>query len=308
MDRNSVDWHGSLPAVVTPFDAGGNIDGKAFRRNIELLIGEGVHGVVVSGCTGEFWAMTADERKRLFKLGVEAAAGKVPVIGGTSAIRTSEVIELTEAAKEAGCDGAMILPPYFVRPSADDIIAHFAAVSDAVEIPILLYNLPMAAVNALTPELVGRLADIENVVAIKESSGDLNNLWMTIRIAGDRIRVLHGFAAELGLVALELGSPGYIDSFPNYWGGESTEIYHAVKRGDRKRALELQNKGLSFRQLIRDTGRNNYAVIKAMMNLLGRPGGYPRLPLRPLVEPQLSQLRRGMEELGLTETAAVAAE
>ena len=112
MDKNSVDWHGPCVALATPFDAAGEIDEAAFRENVELCLQNGVTGLLVSGCTGEFWALTKDERKRLYRLCVEAAAGRAPVIGGTGAIRTADVIELTEAAKDAGCSGAMVLPPF----------------------------------------------------------------------------------------------------------------------------------------------------------------------------------------------------
>ena len=136
MDKNSVDWHGSIPAMVTPFDAEGNFDKAKFRALIELFIKNGAAGLMASGCTGEFWAMTLDERKTLFEVCVDAAAGRVPVIAGTAAIRTPDAIELTQAAKEAGCDGAMIMPPFFVKPSTDDVIAHYEAISDAVALPM----------------------------------------------------------------------------------------------------------------------------------------------------------------------------
>ena len=161
MDKTSVDWHGPVPALVTPFDAAGNIDEAAFRRNVDLCIGYGMTGFVVNGCTGEFWAQTKEERKRVVEICVDATGGRVPVIAGTGGIRTEDVIELSEHAKAVGCDGIMILPPFFVRPCEDDIVAHYEAVSDAVEMPILLYNIPANAVNALTPELVSRLADVK---------------------------------------------------------------------------------------------------------------------------------------------------
>ncbi|MDP6604320.1 MAG: dihydrodipicolinate synthase family protein, partial [Rhodospirillales bacterium] len=172
MDKSSVDWHGSWVALVTPFDGDGAIDEVGFARNVDLCIQGGVDGVLVSGCTGEFWALTDAERVRLFGLCVEAAAGRVPVIGGTGAIRTPDAIALSVAAKDAGCAGVMVMPPFFVKPSAADIVAHYEAISGAVDIPILLYNIPANNVNPLTPELVDRLADVESVVAIKESSLD----------------------------------------------------------------------------------------------------------------------------------------
>jgi len=306
MDKTTVDWHGSWIALVTPFDADGAIDEAAFRLNVEQCIEGGVNGLLVSGCTGEFWSLSADERARLYKLCVEVAAGRVPVIGGTMAIRTEDVVALTQAAKAAGCSGAMITPPYFVRPSWDDIVAHYEAVSDAVDIPILLYNIPAANVNPLLPELVDRLADVGNVVAIKESSNDFNNFYRTLVLAGDRIRVFPpGYVC--GAVALELGAAGYFQTFSNYWGPESNGVYTAFLSGDRAEAQRILDLEIAAREIISGGGRHNgYVGVKAAMNLFGRPGGFPRLPLRPIGEPDLSEIRDGLARLGAQRPTPIA--
>ena len=296
MDKNSVDWRGHWVALVTPFDADGNVDEAAFRLNVEQCISTvGVTGLVPCGCTGEFWAQTNEERKRVIKACVETAAGRVPVVAGTGAIRTADVIELSDYAGQAGCDGVMIVPPFFVKPSADDIVAHYRAVSDAVDIPILLYNIPSAAVNALTPALVDRLADIDNVVAIKESSFDFNNFYQTIVVAGDRLRV---FGYELP--GLMVGAVGSIHVHANYWDERASELYHAFDAGDLARAREIQDTSLAIEEHFRLPGLNYYVAVKAAMNYFGRPGGYPRLPLRPLGEPQLSELGAALAKLGVT--------
>lgn len=300
MNRDSIDWYGPIPAIVTPFDAEGRIDEAAFRRNIDLCVGYGVTGLLVGGCTGEFWAQTTAERKRTTELCVDAARGRVPVIAGTGAITTGEVIDLTRHAKEAGCAGAMILPPFFVRPSPADIVAHYQAISDAVPLPIMLYNIPMCAVNDLTPELVSKLADIENVVAIKESSGNFTQFHKTLLLAGDRIRVFAGMSPFIGAAALMLGADGYIDTQANYWGPEAVEFYHAAHAGDLKRSRELQTKARALHELMLGNGRNLYCSIKAAMNVLGLPGGYPRLPLRPLNDDHMRELRDGLAKLGLS--------
>jgi 4-hydroxy-tetrahydrodipicolinate synthase len=302
MDKNSVDWHGPCVALVTPFDSGGAIDEAAFRRNVELCLGNGVTGLLVSGCTGEFWALSNDERKRLFRVCVDAAGGRVPVIGGAGAIRTEDAIELADAAREAGCAGAMVLPPYFVKPSADDIVAHYQAVADAVRIPILLYNIPSAAVNALTPALVDRLADIETVVAIKESSFDFNNFYKTIDVAGDRILVF-----GQGFPGLLVGASGSFHVHANYWDERSCEGYHAFHKGDRAHARALQAQSAAIEATFTENGRNYYVSVKTAMNLFGRPGGYPRLPLRPSGEPHLSEMRSKLEDLGLVDATPLPA-
>jgi len=303
MDRNSVDWHGSWVAAVTPFDERGAIDEAKFRRNVDLCIRHGVSGVLVGGCTGEFWAMTIAERARVFRLGVQAAAGRVPVIGGSGDIRTEDTIALTEAAKSAGCDGAMVMPPFFVRPSTADIVAHFEAVADAVEIPLLIYNIPAVNVNPITPELASRLADVRTVVAIKESSNDLTWFTRTQMLAGDRIRVFPpGYVA--GATAFDLGAAGYFQTFSNYWGEGANDIWIGYRDGDRaraKRGLELETRA---RAVLAGGGANNgYAAIKAAMNLFGRPGGAPRRPLRAIAGAPLAAMEAGLKALGIARAA-----
>ncbi|MSO53690.1 MAG: dihydrodipicolinate synthase family protein [Rhodospirillales bacterium] len=299
MDKRNVDWHGPWVALVTPFDQKGAIDEAGFRRNVELVIRNGVTGLLVSGCTGEFWAMTNEERTRLFKVCVDAARGRVPVVAGTSSIRTDETIEMTAAAKAAGCAGAMVMPPFFVKPSADDIVGHFQAVSDAVKIPLMVYNIPSANVNAISPEFASRLADVENVVAIKESSFDLVTFYRTVALAGDRTHLL-----GMGLPGLMVGGAGTIGVNANYWDEESCALYAAFKKGDRKEANRLEDRSQEVRNCL---GTHNiYVAIKTAMNLFGRPGGYPRKPLLPLSDADQNTMRKAMERFGVRPPAALA--
>ena len=298
MDKRSVDWSGAIPALVTPFDTNGAIDERGFVENIESCLGNGVGALVPSGCTGEFWALTSAERVRLFHLTVEAARGRVPVIASTGAVTTREVIALSTAAQEAGCDGIMVLPPYFVRPTADDLVAHYRAISDAVKLPMMLYNIPNTG-NPLTPDLVARLAEIDTVVAIKESSLDYVNLYRTMRLVGDQLHVFCGPATLYGVPALLMGAPGIIDTIPNYWGAGAVAMFQAATTGDLPRARALQAEALALKDLLNAKGRNQYAAIKALMNILGLPGGQPRLPLRPLTPAQVEELAADAAAIGL---------
>ena len=176
MDRNSVKWWGPIPAIVTPFDDRGAIDEKLLARNIDILMSKGATGIVIGGCTGEFWALSMEERIALFKMGVKAMAGRGFVIAGSGAVRVEDAITLTRAAHDAGCDGGLVLPPYFVKLSDDEIFAHYEALSKAVDGPVMLYNIPGNAVNALSPALVRRLADLDRIVGVKELSADLEQL------------------------------------------------------------------------------------------------------------------------------------
>ena len=300
MDRNSVNWSGPMPAVTTPFHDDGRIDEAAFAANLEGLIAAGATGFVVGGCTGEFWALSHEERKRLFDVAYEAIAGRVTLIAGTGAISVEETVALTRHAEAAGCDGALILPPYFVKLSDDEIEAHFADVTGAIGLPVVLYNIPGNAVNAITPALAARLADLERVVAIKESSGDWNNYYGTHLAVHERLRVFCGPSSVFGVPAVQLGADGTIDCFPNVWQRGGLDLYFAAKAGETEKAAELQAMGRRLTDLFTSDGRTLYPATKAAMDMMGLPGGgTPRRPLRKLAGEPLKGLEAGLKTLGL---------
>ncbi len=306
MDRNSVNWSGPMPAVTTPFDAKGAVDRAAFRENVARLMKEGATGVVACGCTGEFWSLSADEKKMLYADAVAAVKGakgkgKEPgtVIVGVGCVGPADTIALAHEAKAAGADGVLVLPPYFVKLSDDEIFAHYKAVNEAVKLPIMVYNIPGNAVNAVTPALADRLADLDNVVAIKESSGDWNNFYATMIAVKDRLRVFCGPSSVFGAPAVSLGADGTVDCFPNVWSG-CLDIYHATKAGKTKKAEELQETGRRMTDLFISGGRTLYPATKAAMDMQGfAGGGRPRAPLQPLKGEPLKGLKRGMVELGV---------
>lgn len=299
MDRTSVKWAGAMPAVTTPFRADGSIDEKSFQQNVERLLAGGASGIVSGGCTGEFWALTHEERRHLYHLTSEAVGEAGVAIVGTGAITVGETVALTHEAERAGCDGVLILPPYFVKLSDDEIFAHYSAISDAVEIPIMLYNIPGNAVNELRPELASRLAELDRVVAIKESSGDWNNYYATFLQVRERLRVFCGPSSMYGVPAVELGADGVIDCFPNMWI-DALDLYHAPTRGDDERAGEVQALGRRLTDLCTTGGRTLYPATKAAMDMQGLPGGgCPRAPLLPLPEEARRDLETCLAALGL---------
>ena len=300
MDRNSIDWSGVFPAMTTPFDDDGKIDEKEFAESVDRLIDAGANGFVVAGCTGEFWTLSHEERARYYSLAVEAVAGRVTLVVGTGAVTVDETVKLTKMADKAGADGVLILPPYFVKLTDDEIFAHYRDVVSQTRIPILLYNIPGNAVNALSPALVRRLADLDTIVAVKESSGDWNNFYATLIAVAEKLRVFCGPSSIFGAPAVELGAEGFIDCFPNVWTEGGRPLYEAAKNGDRKRAAELQRTGRQLTDLFTSDGRTLYPATKAAMDLLGFPGGgRPRPPLRSTEGKQLEGLRNGLVELGL---------
>ena len=300
MDRTSVDWTGPMPAITTPFHDDGRIDEAEFSQNIDRLLKDGATGVVAGGCTGEFWALSHEERKRLYEVAKEAMGGRGTLIVGTGAITVDEAVALSRHAEKVGCDGALILPPYFVKLTDDEIFAHYADVTQAIGLPVVLYNIPGNAVNALTPALVARLADLERVVAVKESSGDWNNYYATYLAVHERLRVYCGPSSVFGVPAVDLGADGTIDCFPNVWSPGGLDLYFAPVQGDRERASRVQALGRRLTDLFTSGGRTLYPATKAAMDMLGLPGGgKPRPPLRPLAGEALAGLKRGLVELGL---------
>ncbi len=300
MDRNSIDWHGSLPAMTTPFDREGRIDETSFCRNLDRLLAGGATGIVVGGCTGEFWALTHEERKRLYEVAAGALSRRGTLIVGTGAVTVEETVALTNHAQQAGCDGALILPPYFVKLTDDEIFAHYRDIAGRTHLPILLYNIPGNAVNALSPALVRRLADLDTVVAVKESSGDWNNFYATLIHVRDRLKVFCGPSSIFGAPAAQLGADGFIDCFPNVWADVGQPLFEAAKNGDAAATARLQKTGRQLTDLFTTGGLTLYPATKAAMDMLGFPGGgRPRPPLRPAEGAPLEFLRRGLAELGL---------
>lgn len=298
MNRNSVNWSGPMPATTTPFTSDLQIDEESFVANLSRLFDSGATGMVVAGCTGEFWALTLDERARLAKLAVDASKGRGTTIVGTGSIREEEIIDQIFAAKEAGADGVLVMPPYFARVTDAEIIAHFEAIADRSVLPVVLYNIPGNAGNAITPAIADRLADLDKVVAIKESSGDWNNFQATLNRVKDRIRVFCGPSSIFGVPATLAGADGLIDCFPNVWAPGCLDLWHKTKAGDMEAAWALQETGIALTELFTTGGRTLYPATKAVMNHQGNPGGgHMRPPYRDLDGTPLETLIAGLEKL-----------
>ncbi|MBS1301495.1 dihydrodipicolinate synthase family protein [Loktanella sp. SALINAS62] len=286
-----------MPAVTTAFRDDYSLDEDSYTANVDRLLDAGATGVVAAGCTGEFWALSFAERLRLTELTVASCKGRGTSIVGTGAVTESEVIEQIDAARGAGADGALVLPPYFAHLTKSEIIAHFEAVSDKATLPVVLYNIPGNAGNAITPDIADILADLDNVVAIKESSGDWGNFHRTLAAVKDRIRVFCGPSSTLGVAASLAGADGHIDCFPNVWT-DCMQIWHATAAGRIDDAWALQRTGIAMTDLYTANGRTLYPATKAVMNANRLPGaGALRPPLRPLSGTSLEELLSGMEQL-----------
>ncbi|MFK7829896.1 MAG: dihydrodipicolinate synthase family protein [Congregibacter sp.] len=298
MNRDTVNWQGPMPAITTPFRADLTLDEEAFAANVARLYNAGATGMVAGGCTGEFWALTLAERAQLAHWVVRASAGRGAAIIGTGAIRAEEVIEQIHTARDAGCDGVLVLPPYFAHLTEAEVIAHYEKIDAASVLPIILYNIPGNAGNALTPAMADRLADLDNVVAMKESSGDWNNFHDTLLRVKDRIRVFCGPSSMFGTAAVLAGADGLIDCFPNVWAPGCLDLWYASQDGRMDEAWALQRIGIQLTQLFTAEGRSLYPSTKAIMDMQGVPGGgVPRPPLLALEGAQLASLQQGFRAI-----------
>jgi 4-hydroxy-tetrahydrodipicolinate synthase len=284
---------GVVPALTLPFNADRSIDFQGFRRLIELVIADGVHGLLVNGCTGESWALSDDERCLVFETAVDASRKRVPVIVGCGAMSAETALHKVRQAEKAGCDAVMIQPPWYVMPNLDEVKDYYLEVMDACSLPVVIYNIPRRTGINLTPDLVDRLADHPRACALKESSKDFLLLTEMIRRVSDRIDVFAGYANLLGLGALAHGAVGYMDSSTPVLGRKSREFFDAATRGDIATARRLHGEMTVLNQGFFGVGTFP-AGVKAALDMLGRPGGHVRPPIRNLDEAQRAKIRAAL--------------
>ena len=300
MNQPLPDWSGPMPAVTTPFHNDLSIDEEGFVANISRLFEAGATGLVAAGCTGEFWALSMSERARLAELAVKTSDGRGPAIIGTGSIQEAEVIEQIAAAKDVGADAALVLPPYFATVTDAEIIRHFETIADKAALPVVLYNIPGNAGNAISPEIADHLADHENIVAIKESSGDWRNFQATLNAVTGRILVFCGPSSTIGVPALLAGADGLIDCFPNVWADGCFNLWYKTKAGHMEEAWALQKTAIALTELFIRDGRTLYPSTKAVMNHAGLAGGgHMRPPYQDLEGAPLQGLIDGIGQLGI---------
>lgn len=310
MDRNDVDWKGYWTAPVTPFAADGAVDEGAFARVLEHAVGQGVHGILINGSTGEWFAQTVDERRRLAEIAVSAVAGRVPLAIGVSCSRAADAAALAVHAAGAGATSVMSSPPPMARPTDAELVAYYEEVAAATGLPMWLYNFPQDNAHNIRVDLIARLADIPNVVAIKQSTPDTRELLATIEAVGDRLIVFGHLLSRLGLALITsgYGGDGHFGS-GLLLGRQMPEFFERAWAGDTEGAGEIADR---FERLMagllgaRVDGYNwafggMQPTLKAAMNLLGQPGGYPRRPKLPVDDPRdLAAIRAILQEAGLT--------
>lgn len=267
---------GIITPIITPMTADEKINEKELRAQVNRLIASGIYGLFPLGTNGEVYALTTDEKLEVLKIVVDENKGRVPLYAGTGCISTKETIALSLKAKEIGVDALSIVSPYFVAVSQDDIYRHFSKIAESVDLPILLYNMPARTGNNIDYTTVRKLAKYENIVGIKDSSGNFDNTLRYIEDTDRRLSVLAG-NDSLILWTLMAGGSGAIAGWSNVYPELIVSIYKLWEQG---KLAEANEKQVSIRPL-RDTMKfgNPNSVVKRAMNLLGYPVGPAREPV-----------------------------
>jgi 4-hydroxy-tetrahydrodipicolinate synthase len=296
---------GILPALVTPFtDDGKTVDEERLRILVNHCLELGVHGVVPCGTTGEFINLTMEEKKRVIKIVVDEVNGRVPVVAGTGASGTAEALEITKYAKDAGATAALIVTPFYLKPADRGIYEHYNTIASTVDLPIILYNIPQCTGLPLPWQMVEDLAQIPNIVGVKDSSGQLSFILAVLEKVRDKINVLCGHD-EVVVAALAAGCSGAILASANIIPDVWIQIYNYVKNGELQKARELQYKVQKIARIIAGSGA---VGTKAALNMLKIKVGPPRQPLSiggELTYEAREELRLDLEKIGKIEPKPV---
>ncbi len=287
---------GALTAIVTPM-LDGKVDEQGLVDLIEFQISNGIHGLVPCGTTGESATLDFDEHKRVIELTVKTVNGRVPVIAGTGANNTLEAIELTESAKASGADAVLSVVPYYNKPSQEGLYQHYKAIAEAVDIPIILYNVPGRTVTNMLPATVARLAELPNVIGIKEATGSLNQVSDVIRRCPDDFIVLSGDDFT-SMATVLVGGKGVISVTSNIEPGGMSRMMEAALAGDLQTANEIHYRLFALMGAM--FCYPSPAPAKKALELMGRiRSGEVRLPMTQMDDASLETLKAAMAEVGL---------
>jgi 4-hydroxy-tetrahydrodipicolinate synthase len=295
-EMKPVTFRGSNPALITPMK-NGEVDEAAFRKFVNWQITEGSHGLVPVGTTGESPTLTPEEHKRVIEICIEETKGRVPVIAGTGSNSTAEAIEYTEHAKEAGADAALVVVPYYNKPTQEGLYAHFKAIASAVDIPIFVYNVPGRTVANISVETLARLAaDCPNIVGTKDASADLTRPSRQRLVSGEKFIQLSGEdGTALGFNAH--GGVGCISVTANVAPRLCAEFQEATLRGDYGTALKLQDRLMPLHHAL--FVETSPGPVKYAASLLGICDAHARLPMVPVTDATKRTVRDAMIHAGL---------
>lgn len=288
-------FKGSIVAIITPFKQG-KVDEEAYRELIEFQIENSTSGIVPCGTTGESATLSIGEHKNVIDIAVKAVNKRVPVIAGTGGNSTSEAIELTEHAKKAGADATLQVTPYYNKPTQEGLFRHFKAIADEVSLPQVLYNVPGRTSINMLPETVARLAELPEIVAIKEASGNLGQMAEIMSLAGEKITLLSG-DDNLTLPILSIGGKGVISVVANIVPQDTADMLTAWEQEDIEKATDLYFRLLPLCQAM--FYETNPVPVKTSLALMGKIHDELRLPLAPMNDSNLDKLKKALKDYGV---------
>ena len=288
-----------ITAMVTPFDADGAVDLDAFRDLAAFLVDNGSDGVVVCGTTGESPTLSDEEKLLLFAAAVEVVRGRATVIAGTGTYDTAHSVRLTKEAADVGVDAILVVTPYYNKPPQRAIVRHFEEIAAATDLPVVAYNIPSRVVVDIESPTIARLAEIENVVAVKQAHGDLEEARF---IAVETPLDLYSGDDPNNFAFLELGGVGVVSVTAHLWGTQIAEMIDRHRAGDVEAARALHEEQQPSYELLRI--QTNPIPIKAALNLTGHEVGGHRLPMVEPDEAELTQIRSCLERAGLLAAAS----
>ncbi len=288
-------FKGSIVAIVTPFK-GGQVDEEAFRMLIEEQLENGTSAIVPCGTTGESATLSMEEHARVIDIAVGAVNKRVPVIAGAGGNSTREAVELTAHAKAAGADATLQVTPYYNKPTQEGLYRHFSAIAKEVPFPQVLYNVPGRTSVNMLPETVARLAELPEVVAIKEASGSLPQMAEILALAGEKITLLSG-DDSVTLPALSIGGKGVISVVANLVPGDNARMIRAWEEG---RADEARERYFRLFPLSKAMFyETNPIPVKTALALMGKIDWELRLPLSPMAQANVEKLKKDLQEYGI---------
>lgn len=285
-------FKGCGTAIATPFDENG-VNFKEFERLVEDQIKEGVNGIIVCGTTGESSTMTEEERLQTIECAVKVSNGRVPIIAGTGSNNTQSVIEMNKKVEKMGVDGVLIVTPYYNKTTQEGLIKHYSVIAKNTALPIILYNVPSRTGVNIKPETALELSKIENIVAIKEASGDLSQIAKTINLCRENLNVYSGNDDQI-VPILSLGGIGVISVLSNIKPSFTHEICYSYFNGEVKKSAKMQIDAIPLINAL--FSEVNPIPVKEALNIKGYNFGEPRLPLVAMSKEKREILKRYMEE------------
>ncbi len=292
-------FSGSIVAMITPFDEHDQVDERGIKELVEFHINNGTDAIVPCGTTGESPTLSHEEHKKVIEYTIKAVGGRIPVIAGTGSNSTAETLDLTASARDMGADGVLLVMPYYNKPTQKGLYLHFKTIVEKVDIPAVIYNIPSRSGVNMLPSTLAELSELKNIVAVKEASGNLEQMAEIVYLCGEKITLLSG-DDKIILPVMSIGGKGVISVVANIIPDKVSSMIKAYQRGNYQDALEM------FQNVVYPLSRTmfyetNPIPVKTAARLMGLPSGDLRLPLTDMEESNFKKLKEDLKRFSLWE-------